>query len=117
MFGAGARSLRQRLRTELPRGAHVDEQATEARNFHDPDSFVGADGHDYLSGYDRTLRRGEVYRRDKKRCWKCGELIPWQYGEMHHLKGGQWGRCDCLHNLVWSCKEDHIPAEHVQVGG
>lgn len=100
----------------MPRAAHRDEAATAAREFHDPDSFVSSDGHDYLSGYDRTLRRAEVYRRDKKRCWKCGELISWQFGEMHHLKGGNVGRCDCLHNLAWSCGPCHKP-EHVQVGG
>lgn len=94
-----------------------DEAATAARCFAHPDSHVSNAGHEYLEGIDKTRRRSEVMWRDGRRCWKCGELAGWQQGEMHHVRGGNGPqRCDCLHNLKWSCGPCHRE-EHVQVGG
>lgn len=80
----------------MPRGAQVDEVATEARHFEDVDSFIGKDGHEYLAGADRSRRRLEVWERDGRRCVKCGIYLGWQEFEMDHRKGGLYGRCDCL---------------------
>lgn len=92
-----------------------DEGATGLREFSSPDSYVSSDGHEYLAGADRSARRLEVYRRDRGRCWKCGERIPWEFGEMDHIEGGLGAqRCDCLHNLRWACGEDHRD-KHVAV--
>jgi hypothetical protein len=100
----------------MPRGAKIDRTATAEAHFLDNRSFRGQDGHDYLKGDDIRVRRLAVYERAKALCEGCpiAHRVLWQYGHMHHKKGGLVGRCDCLHNLAWVCPEFHR-AQHVQV--
>lgn len=97
----------------MPRGAKRDRSATKGRGFRDRCSFVSLDGHDYLRGEDMGLRRNNVFERDGGRCLTCGAWYGEATGHVHHLQSGLVGRCDCFHNLEWSCPKCHRQ-KHVQ---
>jgi hypothetical protein len=95
---------------------HVrDAEATAAKHYHDPDSYVSQDGHEYLAGHDIMVQRARVYDRDRGRCVKCDKYIPWPAAHMHHKESGLGPqRCWCTENLEILCPDCHRK-EHVQV--
>ena len=98
-----------------------DRALTESADFLDKRSYIGQRVHpgtdhqcDYLRGDDARLRRMDVFVRDHGRCQNCGAWYGWEWGEMHHLKGGLGlDRCWCMENLAWSCPQCHR-SKHVQ---
>lgn len=95
---------------------NCDEQATEDARFEDPLSYITHDGHEFLFGFDVGNRRREVYERDGGVCQGrgCGKRVSWYEAHMHHRKGGNFGRCTCMHNLEIQCSACHAK-EHVRV--
>ncbi len=96
----------------MPRGAKISIPDTKARKFKEPGSFVSVDGHEYLKGKDKTARYREAVEKLPPFCNKCKRLL--YEGDLDHIQGGLVGRCDCMHNLQWLCKDCHRE-KHVQV--
>lgn len=113
----------------MPRGASRDLAVTrllrENKIFLDHRSFVSLpsveDGkpHLYLFGDDKVRQCQKVYERDAHMC-QAGKpqhfineyIFGEDYraiskGEVDHKKGGNVGRCDCLHNLRQVCGAWH----------
>lgn len=115
-----------------------DDDATAARKFYHPASYISNSGHDYLVGHaDKSQRRAEIYRaaggevelvvdeRGKVHhsintrsamCQGCAVPHPvsWYDGEWHHVKEGLTAeRCDCAHNGIFVCRDWHRK-RHVQ---
>jgi 5-methylcytosine-specific restriction endonuclease McrA len=67
-----------------------------------------------LFGEDIDGARIFVFQRAWGKCEECRALITWEGYDMHHIKGGLSGRCDCLDNLLALCRDCH-KAKHVQV--
>lgn len=101
----------------MTRKAHnADRERTDGANFADPRSYWTNDGHEFLFGEDVGRRRAEVYERDGGTCQTrgCGKPVSWNEAHMHHRKGGNVGRCTCMHNLEIQCPKCHAQ-EHVRV--
>jgi hypothetical protein len=109
----------------MPHGFKRDMAVTRAMRaskfFLDSRSFVTHlcdDGkvHFHLEGIDRTVLRAKCFARSKGICEErgCVQTITWDTFEMHHIKGGLTGRCDCLHNVTAICARCHRE-KHVQV--
>lgn len=93
---------------------NVDQEATEARHFESPDSYVTHNGEEFLFGADMRNRRQEVYDRDGGICRGCKKAASWSWGHMHHIKHRGRGGSDDLVNLAWSCADCH-GKEHLRV--
>jgi hypothetical protein len=95
-----------------------DKEATKARKFMNPKSYVSSRIHpetshpcQYLKGKDVEIVRMVIFEREKGRCFNCGAYYGWDYGEMHHKLGGLGPqRCFCEENLTWSCRRCHTNA-------
>jgi len=82
-----------------------DDVATAAKGYIDPRSYVSYDGHEYLEGKDVGVRREEIWKRDGRRCVRCGEMVSLKTMELDHKQGGLGPqRCWCHHNLQTMCK-------------
>lgn len=85
-----------------------DPETTRLRMYLNSKSYVSFAGHEYLFGEDVSLRRAEIFKRDKGKCYRCGAYYGWDYGHMDHVEGGLGPqRCDCPHNLQWACPKCH----------
>ncbi len=98
----------------MPRGFKRDEAATaeayETGRLTDKRkrSFISREGHELLAGEDKSRRRSEVMERDKGLCQGCPKPhFVGAMGEWDHIKSGNSGRCDCLHNGRWVCAAFH----------
>lgn len=102
---------------------HADIEATKARKFKDPRSYVStnlnpATGRpkEFLHGDDKKKRYAECYTRDKHICVGCGEKVAPQDFAPHHVKKRSQGGDDSLENLVtlhqWGCHMGGEDAEH-----
>ena len=97
----------------LMHGFKRDRPVTEALRanyfFEDPGSFVSlpdSEGqiHFHLEGEDRRRIRDRVWEQSKGLCEMnikphaegCPVLLTYAEFEMDHVKGGTWGRCDCV---------------------
>src|SRR4029077_19600551 len=86
-----------------------DEEATKARKFWHPASYVSNSGHDYLVGRkDKARRRAEIYRQAGGEV----ELITDERGEVHHsinYRDALCQGCETPHAVSWYEGEwDHI---------
>jgi len=108
-----------RPRKHGKRGFKVDKQATAAKKYLHPRSFVDVHGGEHLYGSDMTARRHEVYTRDKGRCMLiasplCRGWANWEDGELDHIISRGKGGSDDLDNVRWACKPCHRK-RHVMV--
>ena len=92
----------------------ADVQATAARKFGDPGSYVTPDGREILKGIDWTRRVKELSVRAQGRCeyvFKTAEgeelrcARPAQ--DPHHIVLRSRKRCDKLESLLGVCRHHH----------
>jgi len=107
-----------------------DVQATEAKHFFSPKSYVAKDGREVLFGLDWKQRVGELHERSGGRCEGEIEVEVWdshlqhayssgfaqvrctrEAAHPHHRIKRSKSRDDRMKNLIALCFECHL-AEH-----
>jgi 5-methylcytosine-specific restriction endonuclease McrA len=99
----------------VPRGAHIDQQATAsarlARVLRDRRSFISPEGKVYLYGPDIRRARARVFGRQEGLCCDCGKELCFDetgFGlemELSHRKPRSLGGDDSDENL---CARDRF---------
>lgn len=96
----------------------ADRQATEAKQFFDPRSYVAKDGREILFGLDWKQRIGELRKRSGGRCeWRIAfgytgskpivERCAREAADPDHIVKRSVKRDDRLENLQALCKTHH----------
>lgn len=87
----------------------ADRQATEARHFKDPRSYVTPAGDDVLYDEDWNERRYELLQRSRGRCENVinGQRCARDCADPHHLKLRSRHRRDNLDGLLAVCRVCH----------
>jgi hypothetical protein len=100
-----------------------DVQATEAKHFFSPKSYVDKQGREVLYGLDWRQRKGELWDRARG---LCEEIVGWdddteenpgqfdipvrcksEGHDPHHVRPRSKGRDDSLANLKLLCRMHH----------
>jgi hypothetical protein len=89
----------------------ADRQATAARHFKDPGSFVFKDGRERLAGKDWEARKLELWERCRGFCEWQNEYQAWACAhpaaDPHHKIRRSVSRDDRLDNLLALCRFHH----------
>jgi 5-methylcytosine-specific restriction endonuclease McrA len=103
----------------MPRGAHLDVQATASarlsRVLRDKRSFIALDGRVFLEGKDVRRARARVFGRDEGECVDCSrevnfdtwEGLTYPGMELSHEKPKSLGGDDSDANLRTRCRTCH----------
>jgi hypothetical protein len=94
----------------------ADREATEARKFQDPHSFVFKDGREWLEGKDWDARRFELLVRCHGQCENIigGHRCWRECADPHHVELRSIKRDDRIENLLALCRPCHRALDKLQ---